>query len=236
MDANTAKGLIGQEVTLTKDNVLADITAYEKGWFTVMPDDGIERKVRAKGLILMDSDEEIVEKDGEVSVNPIAEDGEISSENASAPIEVGSEMGCDCGHVFPIPKLECFKCPKCGAWHKVRLHPDMDKYIIGMGETPSGRSTVDIDDEVATNLRGMNLDELYNYVCNQLDTLDEKARFSKAMTASFKKSAIGCAMFLEERYADLNPGMQRMNLGNLLRGAIKRDAEIRLVEEVKKDA
>lgn len=236
MDAKTAENLIGKEVTLLKDNSLGDITAYEKGWFEVTLDDGETRKVRAKGFTLMDTDDDVVEVDGEVIIQKVVEDpSEDSVPSASASLEVGSGIHCGCGHDFEAPKLECFKCPACGKWHYVRLHPNLNNYVKGMAETPSGRDSLDIDDKVATNLRGMDLDELYEYVCKQLMELESNARFSKAMDKQFKKVNMSCAAFLEERYSDLNNGMQRMNLGNLLRGAIKRDKDLKIEAELIKD-
>lgn len=236
MDKATAEKLIGKEVTLAKDNSLGDITAYAKGWFTVTTDDGEEHKVRAKGFTLMDSDDEVVEEGGETIVKEITEDpSESSVPSASAPVEVGGEITCFCGQTFAIPKTECFKCPACGKWHQVRLHPNLENYVKGMAGTPSGRDSLDIDDAVATNLRGMDLDTLYKYVCKQLMELDTNARFSKAMAKQFKATNMSCGQFLEERYGNLNNGMQRMNLGNLLRGAIKRNADIKDRAELVKD-
>jgi hypothetical protein len=68
------------------------------------------------------------------------------------------------------------------------------KYV--KGTTPAGNSTADNGDQTAEQLRGMDLDKLYAYAAKQLD---------ESQTA------------LKTRYAKLNRGMQRMNLGNRLR-------------------
>jgi colicin import membrane protein len=71
------------------------------------------------------------------------------------------------------------------------------KYV--KGETAAGNSTADNGDSIAERLRGKDLDAVYGIV-------------AKATGESAKA--------LKARYAKLNPGMQRMNLGNKLRGAL----------------
>jgi hypothetical protein len=91
----------------------------------------------------------------------------------------------------------------------VRLYPKMENYVKGLGSTPSGRSTIDINDDVAEQLRGMNFKEAANCVAKAMTELGEKTT----------------AKELVEKYDHLNPGMQRMNLGNRLRSSIRRTAE-----------
>lgn len=227
MESNEAKNLIGQEVYWEAQKELADIVTYEKGWITIKTDDDKEHKVRAKDIVLMNSEDELVETEGGLETKEV-DPSTISSGAASvqSSVEVGMDIECGCGAVFPAPKDDSFKCPECGAWHHVRLKPDMERYVKGLAATASGRDTVDINDEVASALRGMDLDSLYNYVCVELEKYEPAARFSKAMGAAFKSAGITCGAFLQIRYENLNPGMQRMNLGNLLRGAIKRQQAI----------
>jgi len=92
---------------------------------------------------------------------------------------------------------------------RVRLHPKMENYVKGLGSTPSGRSTIDIDDDVATQLRGMDFETAAKAVAKSVTALGEKTTAAELMA----------------KYEHLNPGMQRMNLGNKLRGAIKRAEE-----------
>jgi colicin import membrane protein len=66
--------------------------------------------------------------------------------------------------------------------------------------TASGRRAVDSDDAVARELRGMELADVYERAAQELDV----------SVAS-----------LHKLYDHLNAGMQRMNLGNRIRGAIK---------------
>lgn len=68
----------------------------------------------------------------------------------------------------------------------------------------SGNSSLDCGDDVATRLRGKDLDEVYRVASEIL---------REPMAA------------LRRKYEHLNPGMQRMNLGNRIRGAMAEDAD-----------
>lgn len=277
MESNEASGLIGKKVWWDKGKQIVIISDYEKGWVTItinidLPEgekDNVEQKVRAKELMLLDSNneldnsgDELKEVETKIGVTEVDKEGkeldpekglteEDPSTSSSGPDsgiqegqsnpgpEVPPEGGnpgpitCGCGHVFTPAKNESVKCPECGAWYKVRLHPNLDHYVKGMAATASGRDTVDIDDTVATMLRGLTLEDLYLTVCEELGKINERARYPKAMQSAMKNTGMECKEFLEEKYGSLNPGMQRMNLGNLLRGAYKRHETFNLIEEAK---
>lgn len=65
-------------------------------------------------------------------------------------------------------------------------------------KSASGNASLDSGDAIAKSLRGMELDDVYK-------------------TAS--KVLREPVTVLKQRYSKLNPGMQRMNLGNRMRGA-----------------
>lgn len=65
-------------------------------------------------------------------------------------------------------------------------------------ESASGNASLDNGDAVAKKLRGAELDDVYKQASKVL---------SEPVTA------------LKAKYKHLNPGMQRMNLGNRIRGA-----------------
>jgi len=88
---------------------------------------------------------------------------------------------------------------------EVRLCFDMARYIKTDIRTGSGRKSVDIGDVVAKNLRGDNLSTLYVKATFYLTELGVNVRSAE----------------IRNRYLHLNPGMQRMNVGNLIRGAMK---------------
>lgn len=77
---------------------------------------------------------------------------------------------------------------------------DMTKYFVSDVKTASGRRTIDTNDEVAQALRGLPIDEVYTMVAEARGVTVES---------------------LKAKYQHLNVGMQRMNLGNQMRGAAK---------------
>lgn len=104
----------------------------------------------------------------------------------------------------PAEKARAEKAAEDGEQDARLVKPDLSRYIRHSDvRTGSGRQAVDIGDETADALRGLSLDEVYEKVCSTLG-LDE----------SDTRAA----------YAHLNPGMQRMNLGNRLRAFYKKQA------------
>lgn len=79
---------------------------------------------------------------------------------------------------------------------KVRLFPDLSRYEVV--EVADGRKVQDNGDAVAKKLREAAQEDLYKVAAEAVG--EETAAEWKA------------------RYAHLNPGMQRMNVGNKLRG------------------
>jgi hypothetical protein len=84
------------------------------------------------------------------------------------------------------------------------IKADLTRYVVtGEVKTASGRKAIDIADSVATQLRGADLTDAYR-AASEATGLTQKA--------------------LKAKYEHLNPGMQRMNLGNLIRGAASKAA------------
>ena len=107
----------------------------------------------------------------------------------------------------------------------VRLYPNLENYVRGLGQAPSGADTLDIADNTADLLRGLDLQALYAIVSERLVILGKES-VSKSFLRAFGKETPWekdvISAFLQGRYADKNNGMQRMNLGNVLRAAQKR--------------
>lgn len=78
-------------------------------------------------------------------------------------------------------------------------HFDLSRYFVSDVRTPAGRRTLDCADDISVQLRGLSITEVY----------DEA---SKVLGESVEG--------LTKQYEHLNIGMQRMNLGNRIRGAI----------------
>lgn len=93
----------------------------------------------------------------------------------------------------------------------VRLHPDLTHYVKHTVKTVTGRSCLDIDDQVAFALRGLNVDDCYRQTSRYLIAMGVTPTAKRPTTMSG----------LRAKYGHLNPGMQRMNLGNILRGALR---------------
>lgn len=85
----------------------------------------------------------------------------------------------------------------------VIIRPNLENYV--KGRSGSGKRTMRTNDPIAEALDGFELDEVYA---------------AAAKATGIKRTE------LEERYGHLNPGMQRMNLGNRIRGVVaKADKE-----------
>jgi hypothetical protein len=85
---------------------------------------------------------------------------------------------------------------------KTSVAPDVSKYQ--KVKSASGGASLNNGDEVAQALTGATLDEVYRLA-------------SKALGETQKA--------LKEKYEHLNEGMQRMNLGNRIRGAVAKMEE-----------
>jgi len=119
-------------------------------------------------------------------------------------------------------------CDFCGMFLNVRLSPDHERYIRGLDTTASGRDTYDIGDLTADTLRGMTVSEVTEATSQALAGMPVEIAMSVKIGRQFKKSgfswtAEGVEEWLEERYEGRNNGMIRMNCGNLLRSATKRN-------------
>ena len=82
---------------------------------------------------------------------------------------------------------------------KTRIEIETNNYVKGKG--PSGGTTFHNGDAVATNLAGLSLEAVYSVA-------------SQAMFVPVED--------LQAKYGHLNPGQQRMNLGNRLRGLVQK--------------
>ena len=229
MQNEEIKAHVGKEVFWTKKNCLADVVSYEAGWVTIKTDDDQEHKIRAKEIVVMGDDEGATEDLGAASVEESnADPSEASSEDASGSEEasdLGDEVFCPrCSTPVTVTRTENIRCRKCGWVFRVRLHPDRTKYVAGLGTTPSGRDTFDINDTVAEALRGANVGQALEITCKAVENCgyDLKKVLSGKVYKAYKEHGGTFCEFLATRYDGRNNGMIRMNLGNLWRGVSKR--------------
>ena len=192
-----------KKLAINLDNsMIIEVVEVNGGWTTCRDiNEGFEFKLR-NGKV------------GEYVAPELAEEPEVESvEPAKAakahikPTGVCPECSaimygdiCDnCGHIIENDKL---------------IKADLEHYVKGAGVTNSGRPTVDIDDVVAKALRGDDLGVLYPRVAAWLQLMGRETigRGAKKIEVTEEN--------LRQRYGRLNVGMQRMNLGNILRGAL----------------
>ena len=190
-----------KKLAINLDNgITIEVVEVNGGWTTCRDiEDGFEFKLR-NGKV------------GEYVAPELAEEPEVES---TEPVKVELAKGpdlcpscsvlihgdiCDnCGHIIENDKL---------------IRADLEHYVKGAGITNSGRPTVDIDDVVAKALRGDDLEVLYPRVAAWLQLMGRETigRGAKKIEVTEENLRI--------RYSRLNVGMQRMNLGNILRGAM----------------
>lgn len=132
----------------------------------------------------------------------------------------------ECGGINGVDRLNQ-PCDFCGLTLKTRLFPDHERYVRGLDVTASGRDTYDIGDLTADALRGMTEGEVVKTTAKALAQETIEIGLSVKIGRQFKKAGYtwttnGIKGWLAARYKGRNPGMVRMNCGNLLRGAKKR--------------
>ena len=238
MEAKEISSLIGTEVMDSDANTTVEIVGYAKGWVEVKDTIEDEKyKVRAKQL-------ELITKENKKEAHT-ADPSEVSSEGPGDSENPFDVICPSCNHTWATVKQDNYKCKNCDHMFHIRLHPNVEDYVIGLSTTESGRDTMDINDDIAGKLRGMSIEDVYDKVVFTLiNQIDKDAWFSKANNKGFGAFAGSefdgmrnddgtpdvyqlLVCFLWRKYSHLNFGMQRMNLGNLLRGAIKRDSELK---------
>ena len=98
----------------------------------------------------------------------------------------------------------------------VSLHFDLSRYEKTGVHTPAGNECVDNGDTLAKAFRGLELEEVYEAVYNAIVTFSSDGT-PFIIGRGDKKRVISSINDLKSRFIGLNPGMQRMNLGNIAR-------------------
>lgn len=211
-------------IIIATDEIVTVINTT-KGWITVKSEDGTETKLRAKALRPLDEVSVQIETIKEMVVVV-----DVENPDKVAMIKVKCD---ECDHSWEIDpskeKAVNIRCPLCKAWCRIHLNPNRDNYIRGLGQTASGNDTLDIGDDTAGQLRGLNLDDLYREAGLEIVMAGEKM-LSKGMKKELKNTpwiAGEIAAYLRDKYGSRNAGMQRMNVGNILRGIARRQREER---------
>jgi len=95
------------------------------------------------------------------------------------------------------------------------LNPDLSRYTYWKEHrTASGRPVMDVNDQIAEAVRGLLIDDLYDFTARTLAAMGVTE-----IGAGKKKS--GCTEAdLRARYSELNVGMASMDMRNILRGSM----------------
>lgn len=181
------------------NNIIIEVVEVNGGWTTCRDiEDGFEFKLR-NGKVGEYVAPELEEEPEAESVEPAKAHTKPTGVCPECSAIMYGDICDNCGHIIENDKL---------------IKADLERYVKGAGITNSGRPTVDIDDVVAKALRGDDLEVLYPRVAAWLQLMDRETigRGAKKIEVTEENLRI--------RYSRLNVGMQRMNLGNILRGAM----------------
>lgn len=188
-----------KQATYIPTNSTITVVAVNGGWTTIKFADGTEKKVRNGQL-----SEVVVGPDRRQS-QPVKKETKVEAQTEASkptpPVRVAAPAHF-VGDVAPgkVAKIKDTKF-------------DLSRYYISDTKTVTGRRTIDCADDVAAELRGLPIDEVY-----------AKAAATLGMGEALLRST----------YGHLNIGMQRMNLGNRIRGAAR--AEMTAAEKAEAKA
>lgn len=174
-----------KQATYIPTNSTITVVAVNGGWTTIKFADGTEKKVR----------------NGEISgvvVGPDRRQPESKKETAKMETQA-AEAKKPTPPVRPAPAPAHFVGDVApGKVAKIKdTKFDLSRYYVSDTKTPTGRRTIDCADDVAAQLRGLPIDEVYEHAA--------------------EATGIDVAL-LKVTYGHLNVGMQRMSLGNRIRG------------------
>lgn len=180
--------------------VVVAVLSEKSGWASIKTVDGEESKIRSGKLEDVTPAEAAKFDKAATKAAEKAEKAKARAEKAATKAANTAEKAARAGRaprpahfVAEVSEGEA-KIAKIG-----KTEFDLGRYLVSDVKTPSGRRTIDCADDVAESLRGMDLDGVYA---------------SAAATLKIDEAE------LRKLYEHLNPGMQRMNLGNRIRGAL----------------
>jgi len=187
------------QATITKTGVAVHVLETLTGGWSKIKDGKDEKKVRTNTLTFPPAPVESVTKAKKVTAAAV-------DSKEDAPIAVAAAKVAP-PKKDPVPAhfvgdRTPGKTAKIG-----NTEVNLDRYFVSDTKTPSGRRTIDTNDEIAQSLRGLPLEQVYQLAAETTGISVEE---------------------LQDKYAGLNTGMQRMNLGNRIRGAegvVEREAK-----------
>jgi len=194
----------GTKITVTlKDGSKIEGTFVEAkaGWVNYTTADGGASKARAKDVEVFMTKEEkkaALAKAKQEAKDKAAAEKQAAKDKAAAEKAKAKEKAAKAKKA-PAPAEGDEEADE-------RLVPaDLSRYVLHETKTASGRRHIDVNDDTADKLRELDLPGVYKYAAKVLETTVKE---------------------LTEAYQHLNPGMQRMNLGNRIRKQFKVAAEV----------
>lgn len=203
-----------KQATHIPTNSTITIVSVNGGWTTIKFADGTEKKVRNGELaqITTGPDRRHTQPAQPATTKETAMEAQAETTETKKPTPPGREAR-PAHFVGEVAP---------GKVAKIKdTNFDLSRYFVSDIKTPTGRRTIDCADEVAARLRGLPIEQVYAEAAEALETSVE---------------------VLQKTYGHLNVGMQRMNLGNRIRGAAAakeqaaRDAEKAAERAAQKEA
>ncbi len=200
-----------------------EVQTNSKGWVTVIKNDGSTAKVRASSLTPQATEADVAASE-EAAAKLAAKQAKADEKAAKEAAKAEARAAREAEKQAKIEAKAAAKAAREEAAARRReliqagedprlVKPDLTRYTIHKEQkTASGRPAIDTDDEIARELRGLDLLETYSKAATVLGIPEEQLR---------------------AQYEHLNPGMQRMNLGNRIRGHLRGAEARKLREEAK---
>lgn len=180
-----------KQATYIPTNSIVTIVTVNGGWTTIEFSDGTEKKVRNRELAQTTIGPDCHQPQPQPATTKKEATMEAQAETTEAKKPTPPVREARPAHF--VGEVAPGKVAKIK-----NTNFDLSHYFVSDVKTPTGRRTIDCADDVASRLRGLPIEQVYAEAAAALETTVEA---------------------LQIQYSHLNVGMQRMNLGNRIRGA-----------------
>lgn len=177
----------------------SQVTARAKGWVTYLNADGVLKKIRDGEVTVHPDGATLPEDVSEVAAPAAVEAVTAETPTPTKAAKVRKPKAATAGDEKMATKKKAAKKKAESASVRTIGGKEVDVSGYTRAKAPGGGVSYNNGDEIATKLAGKTLDDVYAFAAKTLK-VDEKE--------------------LRSKYKNLNPGMQRMNLGNRVRGAL----------------
>jgi hypothetical protein len=181
---------VGAEHAMYK-GLPCDVRKLSRGWTDIIDNTGRARKVRATEVSIVPPQAEA----GKMTAESIEEINKQTESNTMASASPSARKRSTKVRVPRTAKAALPRGVRKVTSGEGTQFKRFDSYV--QHKTAAGNVAYDNGDDVSTKMRGMTLAEVYEFVAKKMDVSERT---------------------LKEQYKHLNAGMQRMNLGNRVRG------------------